>query len=84
MVRFLLRSRGLNDWTMSSDGPGVVSDDDGSRSSKTSAVAAALDAFRWPFWEARHSCGMGPLTHVEAIRKGSFFVAMLGDGHCGW
>ena len=65
---------------MSSDGPGVVNEDDGSRSSKTSAVPVALEAFRWPFREACHSSDRGPLAEADAIRNSTFFDAMLCDG----
>lgn len=63
----------------------MVNDDDVSRSSKTSAVADMLEAFRRPFQEVCHSNDRGPLADVETNRNGNLFDAMLcgGDGEDG-
>ena len=65
---------------MSCDGPGVVNDDDGSRSSKASAVLDMLEAFRWLFRGAGDSSDRDALADAERMRNGSFFVAMLCGG----
>lgn len=67
---------------MSSDGPDMDSEDDGSRSSNTSTVPDVLETFRRPLRQACHRSNLHPLEDVEIMRSGTSLDAMLFDGDC--
>ena len=77
VTRLRLRSIGSNDLMVSSDGPGALSEDDGSTSSETSAVPDRLEAFRWPLREVWERSCLDLFPLIDASRNGNFGVAML-------